>query len=146
MKVQIKVIRDTYTSKTTIGKLYINDIFICDTLEDVCRDLNRDGDLNDKGEQKIFGETAIPSGIYKVTLDISPRFKKLLPRLHGIEGYDGVLIHMGNWAKDTHGCILVGLRGIDELKGGTSMISLAKIMTELSKYTEFEIQVIDKHI
>lgn len=146
MKAILKLIRDTYTSKTTIGKLYLNDIFICDTLEDTCRDNNRDGDLNDAGEIKVFGETAIPSGTYPVIINMSPRFKKMLPRLSGIEGYDGVLIHMGNWAKDTHGCILVGTRGIDELKGGTSMIALAKLMTEMTKYKEFEIQVIDKKL
>ena len=144
MKANLKLLRDTYTNKTTIGKLYLNDVFMCDTLEDVCRDLNRDGDLDDPGETKIYGETAIPSGIYKITLEMSPRFKKLLPLLHGIKNYTGVLIHHGNFAKDTHGCILVGTRGIDVLQGGTSLKALAKLMTELSKYTEFEITIIDK--
>lgn len=146
MKANLKLLRDTYTSKTTIGKLYLNDVLICDTLEDVCRDLNRDGDLDDQGETKVYGETAIPSGTYKVTLAMSPRFKKLLPLLHGIKNYEGVLIHHGNFAKDTHGCILVGTRGVDCLLGGTSLKALAKLMTELSKYTEFEITIIDKKL
>ena len=51
---------------------------------------------------------------------------------------------MGNFAKDTHGCILVGTRGVNVLQGGTSMKALAKLMTELTKYKEFEIQIIDK--
>ena len=85
MKAVLTLKRDTYTSKTTIGKLYLNDVFICDTLEDVCRDMNKDGDLDDSGESKIYGETAIPSGIYKITLAMSPRFKKLLPLLHDIK-------------------------------------------------------------
>lgn len=144
MKANLKLLRDTYTSKTTIGKLYLNDTFICDTLEDVCRDLNKDGDLDDKGETKVYGETAIPSGTYKMIINMSPRFKKLLPRLIDVKGYDGVLIHMGNFAKDTHGCILVGTRGVDILQGGTSMKALAKLMTELTKYKEYEIQIIDK--
>jgi len=146
MKAILKLNRDTYTNKTTIGKLYLNDVFICDTLEDVCRDLNRDGDLNDSGEVKIYGETAIPAGTYPVIINMSPRFKKMLPRLSGIAGYDGVLIHSGNFAKDTHGCILVGIRGVDVLQGGTSMKALARLMTEMSKYKEFEIQVIDKKL
>ncbi len=146
MKAILKLNRDTYTNKTTIGKLYLNDIFICDTLEDVCRDLNRDGDLNDPGEVKIFGETAIPAGTYPVIINMSPRFKKMLPRLSGIEDYDGVLIHHGNFSKDTHGCILVGTRGVDVLQGGTSMKALARLMTEMSKYKEFEIQIIDKKL
>lgn len=144
MKANLKLLRDTYTNKTTIGKLYLNDVFICDTLEDVCRDLNKDGDLDDKGETKVYGETAIPSGTYKMIINMSPRFKKLLPRLIDVKGYDGVLIHMGNFAKDTHGCILVGTRGVNVLQGGTSMKALAKLMTELTKYKEFEIQIIDK--
>lgn len=49
MKAILTLKRDTYTSKTTIGKLYLNDVFICDTLEDVCRDINRDGDLDAAG-------------------------------------------------------------------------------------------------
>ena len=144
MKAILTLKRDTYTNKTTIGKLYLNDVFICDTLEDVCRDLNKDGDLNDLGESKIYGETARPSGIYKVIINMSPRFKKLLPRLIDVPGYDGVLIHMGNFAKDTHGCILVGTRGIDVLQGGTSLKALAKLMTELTKYDEYQIIIIDK--
>lgn len=144
MKAILTLKRDTYTNKATIGKLYINDVFLCDTLEDVCRDLNRDGDLNDINETKIYGETAIPSGIYKMIINISPRFKKLLPRLIGVKGYDGVLIHTGNIPADTHGCILVGTRGVDCLLGGTSLKALAKLMTELSKYTEYQIIIIDK--
>ena len=144
MKAVLTLKRDTYTSKTTIGKLYVNDLFICDTLEDVCRDLNKDGDLNDVGENKVYGETAIPSGIYKMIINISPRFKKLLPRLQGVIGYDGVLIHSGNSAKDSSGCILVGTRGVDCLLGGTSMKALAKLMRELTKYTEYQIIIIDK--
>lgn len=144
MKAVLILTRDTYTNKSTIGKLYLNENFICDTLEDVSRDLNRDGDLNDIGEKKVFGETCIPSGIYKMIINISPRFKKLLPRLIGVEGFNGILIHSGNKAIDTHGCILVGTRGINQLLGGTSMKALAKLMTELSKYDEYQIIIIDK--
>lgn len=144
MKAILTLKRDTYTSKSTIGKLDINGTHICDTLEDVCRDINKDGDLNDTGENKVFGETAIPSGIYKFIINISPRFKKLLPRLIGVEGYDGVLIHTGNVAADTHGCILVGTRGLDCIKGGTSTLAMNKLIAELKKYDEYQIVIIDK--
>jgi hypothetical protein len=146
MKATLKVIRDTYTSKSTIGKLYVNDVFICDTLEDTCRDTNRDGDLNDTGEQKIYGETAIPSGTYKMIINISPKFKKLLPRLIGVAGYEGVLIHTGNIPADTHGCILIGTRGLDCIKGGTSTKAMTALMKELGKYDLYEIQIIDKQL
>ncbi|MCQ2317836.1 MAG: DUF5675 family protein [Bacteroidales bacterium] len=91
----------------TIGTLYIDGIRFCDTLEDKNRDVNKNGKF-DKGEKKVQGETCIPYGTYKVTLNLSPRFKRPLPRLMDVPDFDGVLIHRGNTAKDTQGCILVG--------------------------------------
>ena len=92
----------------TIGKLYIDGVYFCDTLEDPNRDHNKDGDLNDIGEGKVWGDTAIPFGIYRMILSYSPKFKRILPRLLNVPHFEGVLIHRGNTAKDTHGCILVG--------------------------------------
>lgn len=143
MKANLKVTRDTYTNNSTIGRLYINEVFFCDTLEDMCRDINRDGDLNDKGEEKVFAKTAIPSGTYKVIITMSPSFKKMTPRLVDVKGFDGILIHPGNDQIDTHGCILVGLtRKIDFI--GQSRDAFIKVMAELDKYKEFEITIIDK--
>lgn len=82
--------------KYTIGDLYVNGKWFCNTLEDVVR------------ETKIPNETAIPSGTYKVIVNMSPRFKRLLPRLLNVPGFDGILIHRGNTPSDTSGCILVG--------------------------------------
>lgn len=116
MKLLLKriALRDTYT----IGKLYIDNHYFCDTLEDKVRDLNKDGDLNDVGESKVAGQTAIPYGTYKVTMDVqSPKFsqrasyawcKGYLPRLLNVPHFDGVMIHSGNDATHTAGCILVG--------------------------------------
>ncbi len=95
----------------TIGDLTINGIFFCNTLEDTIRklvDLNKDGDFDDKNEGKVYGETAIPRGIYKVILSYSNRFKRILPELLSVKGFAGIRIHSGNKAVDTHGCILVG--------------------------------------
>lgn len=88
--------RDTYT----IGKLYVEDEYFCDTLEDRVRDLTI--------EKKVPGETAIPFGKYDVVVTMSPRFKRELPRLLNVPHFDGILIHRGNTAADTSGCILVG--------------------------------------
>ena len=98
MKLTLKRIakRDSYT----IGKLYLEGEYFCDTLEDRVRDLNR--------EKKIPGETAIPAGRYDVIVNVSPRFKRELPRLLNVPHFDGILIHRGNTAKDSSGCILVG--------------------------------------
>lgn len=105
MKILVKrtFLGDTYT----IGRMYINGAYFCDTLEDPVRDTNKNG-VFDNGEKKIAGDTAIPYGTYPVTVNVSPKFKRELPRLSGVAEFEGVLIHKGNTAKDTAGCILVG--------------------------------------
>lgn len=80
----------------TIGSLSIDGQYFCDTLEDAVRPI------------KIYGKTAIPFGTYKIILNESPRFGRVLPRLLNVPKFDGVLIHRGNTAEDTAGCILVG--------------------------------------
>ncbi len=102
----------------TIGKLYINGEYVCDSLEDKDRSLTQDMELSDIKSKKVYGETAIPTGTYEVTMNVvSPKFKNRswakpwggkLPRLINVPGFDGVLIHVGNKASDSLGCILVG--------------------------------------
>ena len=82
----------------TIGRMSIDGKYFCDTLEDTVR----------APGVKIPGKTAIPAGKYKIKLTESLRFKKLMPRLENVPGFTGVLIHSGNTAEDTEGCILVG--------------------------------------
>ena len=117
MEIEIK--RIARKEGYTIGRMYINGTKVCDTLEDTDRGLKSDMSLNEIKAKKVKGATAIPAGVYDVTMMIrSPRFstvsfyKKLcdgfLPRLVSVPGYDGVLIHCGNTANDTEGCILVG--------------------------------------
>jgi hypothetical protein len=95
---------DTYT----IGRLNIDGVPFCDTLEDVVRDLNKDGDLNDPGEGKIYGQTAIPYGTYKVVLSHSPKFKRILPEILNVPEFTSIRIHAGTTAGDTLGCLLIG--------------------------------------
>lgn len=106
MKIEIKRIakKDTYT----IGKLYIDNVYFCDTLEDRDRGLTQDTPLNTIKKIKIPSQTAIPSGTYKVIVNRSPKFKRNLPRLLDVPGFDGILIHRGNTDKDTSGCIIIG--------------------------------------
>lgn len=118
----IKRIANNTTSKYCISHLYINDKYICDTCEDIDRGLDYKMALSDIEKLKIHGETAIPTGEYKLNLTtVSPHFKNaswsqkykgIVPRLVGVPGYNGVLIHPGNTPKDTEGCILVGLNKI----------------------------------
>lgn len=105
MKLTLKriALKPTYT----IGKLYINGEYFCDTLEDKIIDTDKSGRF-DGNEKKVYGESAIPYGTYDVSLALSPRFKRFLPKLHNVPHFEGILIHRGNAAADSHGCILVG--------------------------------------
>ena len=145
-KVIIKVQREKYTTKTTIGKLYVNGVYVCDTLEDVCRDLNRDGNLNDEGETKVYAETAIPSGTYQLKIYDSPHFKQKLFWLQKVSGYDYVLIHSGNTAADTKGCILLGYNTAMNMV--TDSRNALKKFHELvlNKYDEYELYLLDTPI
>lgn len=96
MKVEVK--RTFKGTEYTIGKLYIDGHYLCDTLEDTVRN-----------GVKIAGKTAIPAGTYKVRKTMSPRFKKVLPEILNVPGFTGVRIHAGNTAIDTDGCLLLGL-------------------------------------
>lgn len=98
MELEVKrvALREGYT----IGRLYVDGVYWCDTLEDRVRDLER--------EAKVPGQTAIPAARYAVVVNRSPKFGRLLPRLVGVPGFEGVLIHRGNTAADTAGCILPG--------------------------------------
>jgi hypothetical protein len=109
---KLKLIREPSSSTTTLGKLYLDGVFFCYTLEDVVRpDPNPDTPQN---EAKVWGNTAIPAGKYKVVITMSPRFKRRLPLLIGVPGFDGIRIHPGNTHRDTDGCILVGEQIVGE--------------------------------
>lgn len=116
----------------TIGKLYIDGQKFCDTLEDKVRPFS----------EKVYGETAIPSGAYKMIISRSERFKRKLPLLLNVPMFEGIRIHGGNTAVDTHGCILVGE---NKVKGmvNQSKFTTYKLMQILegSKLTEFEIEI-----
>lgn len=102
----------------TIGSLYINGEKICDTLEDTDRGLTQSMSLEEIKRIKIKGKTAIPIGTYEVVMNVvSPKYAShkqyefcqgKLPRLINVPGFEGILIHIGNYPKDTDGCILVG--------------------------------------
>ena len=117
MKLELKRIakRDTYT----IGKLYIDGVYFCDTIEDKDRGLKQSMSLNEIKQIKVKHQTAIPTGTYEITLHVvSPKYSQKpwyvnlcgakMPRLLNIPGYDGVLIHPGNSAADSSGCLVVG--------------------------------------
>ena len=93
----------------TIGRMEVNGRYFCDTLEDTDRGLSEEMSEDKIAALKVKGATAIPTGTYRIDMQTrSPRFGRVLPRLVSVKGYAGVLIHSGNTAADTEGCILVG--------------------------------------
>ena len=115
----IKVERKWKKATYTIGRLYIDGIYYCNTLEDVDRGLRQYDSASYIKARKVAGETAIPVGSYGVTMNVtSPKYASVswywklcqgkMPRLLNVPGFDGILIHPGNTALDTKGCILVG--------------------------------------
>lgn len=105
-------------SEYTIGRLYIDGKFFCNTMEDTDRGLTQDTPKDIIMRTKVYSRTAIPTGTYKITLDVvSPKYSQKqqykaidgkLPRLLDVPGFEGILIHIGNTASDSAGCILVG--------------------------------------
>lgn len=104
LKVKRVAKRDTYT----IGRLYIDGVYQCDTLEDKDRGLKQDMSLQQIQKIKVYSKTAIPTGKYEVEWTYSPKFKKMLPLLNAVPGFNGVRMHNGNTAAHTSGCILLG--------------------------------------
>ena len=92
----ITVQRNKTIKETTTGVMYVSGKPLCYTLEDAVR------------AEKVYGQTAIPAGTYKVVINFSNRFKKQLPQLLDVPGFEGIRIHPGNKKEDTEGCILVG--------------------------------------
>lgn len=119
----------------TIGRLYIDDIYFCDTLEDTIRD------ISENGEGKIYGKTAIPSGKYNVVMSMSSRFKRILPLLQNVPHFEGIRIHSGNTHEDTHGCILVG-KNTEIGKVTSSRIYETDLVKKLESQKSMQIEIV----
>lgn len=100
--------RIAFKESYTIGKLYVDGNYFSDTVEDKDRGLDDSMTVDEIKKKKVYGETAIPYGTYKVSITYSPKFKKNLPLVEGVKGFEGIRIHSGNTAKDSLGCIIVG--------------------------------------
>lgn len=146
---EIRVRRIALKDDYTIGKMEIlypeGWRWVADTLEDAVRDINKDGDLNDVGEGKVYGKTAIPYGRYGITMKVqSPKYsqrasyawcKGYLPRLLNVPYFEGILIHSGNYPQDSNGCLLVGE---NKIKGGVinSMATLKRLVPILKQASD----------
>ena len=137
---RIVVKRTAKMNDYTIGNLYIDGQFFCNTLEDTDRELNDSQSLLYIKAKKIFSKTAIPTGTYKVDLTYSYRFKRILPLIVGVKGFDGIRIHQGNFPKDTEGCILVGK---NTFKGGVfdSKETLERLLKKIEGQKDITITI-----
>lgn len=103
----------------THGQLYIDESgFLCWTLEDTDRGLTADMPLEEIKRRKVYGQTAIPKGTYRIHLRVSPSLKDRsyaqpyggkFPVIINVPGYSGCMLHPGNTPEDTRGCILPGM-------------------------------------
>lgn len=116
---QIEIHRAAKKKLYTIGHLYVDGVYVCDTIEDTDRGITQDDTIAEIKAVKVKALTAIPTGTYRVTLNVvSPKFVQKsyykafcggrLPRLLDVPGFDGILIHRGSTEKDSAGCIIVG--------------------------------------
>jgi hypothetical protein len=120
--------RETFSPDSTIGRLYVDSVIECFTLEDTDRKL-------EEGGEKIAGSTCIPRGTYRAILDYSQRFKRVLPRLLDVPNYVGVRIHPGNTSEDTEGCILPGT-GIGPDRLFNSRAAFEKLFSKMEQADE----------
>lgn len=99
---KLRVVREIFGDTCTQGRLYVDGVFKCFTLED------KDRHLEIPTNQKVPHESAIPVGTYPLILDMSQRFGRLMPHVLDVPGFTGIRIHSGNTSQDTEGCLLVG--------------------------------------
>ena len=130
----VRVEREDFTGKSTIGRLFVDGVFECFTLEDVVRPV------------KIKGMTAIPAGMYEVVVSFSARFQRPLPLLLNVPHFDGVRIHTGNTDADTEGCLLVGQSKSKDFVGASRAAFaplFARIQAALPREKVF-IEIVDR--
>ena len=129
---ELKLERKYRSNNYCIDKLYINGKYFSDALEDPDRGLTDTMSLEEIKKIKIKGNTCIPYGTYNVTITYSPRFKKNLPLLNNVKGFDGIRIHSGNKPQDTEGCLLPGF---NKVKGQVidSRVTTDKLIAQIQQ-------------
>ena len=148
---KIKLIRQVFTDKSTIGSLYLNDVFECFIIEDKDRGLTDAMTLAEINAKKVYGLTCIPYGMYKVIVSKSNRFSLkagkdvFLPLLTNVKGYEGIRIHKGNTAADSLGCLLPGkVKGVDKVSNSTDAFNQldAKINAAIKAGEQVTIEIV----
>ena len=129
---ELRLERKYRNNNYCIDKLYVNGKYFSDVLEDPDRGLTDTMSLEEIKKIKIKGNTCIPYGTYNVTITYSPRFKKNLPLLNNVKGFDGIRIHSGNKPQDTEGCLLPGF---NKVKGQVidSRVTTDKLIAQIQQ-------------
>ena len=109
---ELRLERKYRSNNYCIDKLYINGKYFSDALEDPDRGLTDSMSLEEIKKIKIKGNTCIPYGTYNVIITYSPRFKRNLPLINNVKGFDGIRVHNGNTPQDSSGCVLLGFNKI----------------------------------
>lgn len=107
---EILLIRENFTDEYTEGKLFINGVYVCDTIEDCDRNLTDDMSEEEILKKKVYGKTCIPYGRYKLIIDWSNKYGKMLIHILNVKAFDGIRIHSLNSADSSSGCIGPGVR------------------------------------
>lgn len=137
---KLTLIRIANKATYTIGKLYIDDKYECDVIEDTDRGLDDSMTLEEIKRKKVYGETAIPTGTYNLIINYSQKYKKQMPLLLNVKGYEGIRIHSGNTAKDTLGCLIVG-QNKEVGKVINSRVTYNKLFDKLSKAKNIWVEI-----
>ena len=129
---ELRLERKYRNNNYCIDKLYINGKYFSDVLEDPDRGSTDTMSLEEIKKIKIKGNTCIPYGTYNITITYSPRFKKNLPLLNNVKGFDGIRIHSGNKPQDTEGCLLPGF---NKVKGQVidSRVTTDKLIAQIQQ-------------
>lgn len=137
---KLTLYREELSQRTTIGSLFCDGQFCCHTLEPRSIDWSK--------EKKEWGKTAIPEGFYRVKLCTSARYGKQMPYLLDVPQFTGIMIHPGNFASDTAGCILPGWRYYKSVFGvydsSKAFATLMKVIAHDAMYDALGIMVTDK--
>ncbi|WP_289731535.1 DUF5675 family protein [uncultured Alistipes sp.] len=131
----------------TIGDLSVDGRFFCHTIEDTVRELparcpDTSAGRSCRCREKVYARTAIPAGTYKVTMQYSPRFRRVLPYLHDVLHFLGILIHSGNTEEDSAGCIIVGKNTVKG-KVTESRKTSDALNALLAKASDIEIEIVE---